>query len=204
MGVQKSKRRGDALAQVRKYNCGPMQSLLILCGQEGTGKSTVAKAITEYLRNGASFDAENMLQVNPFEFNDEFQALAIKNSIALIHNFYEAGYETVVAGSFIGNRNGYDRFRKLLSGKPNIIVVMLTTSKPVRDDRRIKREKPSCPEWRQALDNKYPPDRTLHDSEATGDYRYLEIDNSTLTLQATIEKLRQFAPGLFIKSNKDY
>jgi hypothetical protein len=107
----------------------------------GCGKSTLAKAITSHLKNGASFDAENILQVNPFEFNDKFQSLAIKNSVSLIHNFYEAGFETIVAGSFISDRGGYDRFRKLLTVNPNIIVVMLTANKSTRDERIITREK---------------------------------------------------------------
>jgi hypothetical protein len=60
---------------------------------------------------------------------------------SLIHNFYEAGFETIVAGSFISDRGGYDRFRKLLTVNPNIIVVMLTANKSTRDERIITREK---------------------------------------------------------------
>lgn len=147
-----------------------MQTLIIICGQEGAGKSTLAKAITAHLKNGASFDAENILQVNPFNFDNAFKALAIRNSVDLIHNFYDAGYETVVAGSFISDRQGYDVFRKLLRGNPQIYIVMLGATKQTRDDRRLKREKPTTKEWRDELDLKYPPDRTFYDSQKTGDY----------------------------------
>jgi len=175
-----------------------MQSLIIICGQEGAGKSTLAKAITSHLRNGASFDAEQILQVNPFEFDEAFRALAVKNSVDLIHNFYDAGYQSVFAGSFIGDRAGYDAFRKLLKGSPKIYVIMLAASKQVRDDRRLKRGKPTTQEWRDHLDTKYPADQTLRKSQKTGDYAYLEIENSSLTIAETIECLRAFIPHIFV------
>jgi len=175
----------------------PMQSLIIICGQEGVGKSTLAKAITSHLKNGASFDAENILQVNPFEFSAAFQALAIKNSVDLIHNFYAAGYEAVVAGSFINDRKGYDAFRKLLNVSPKIYIVMLNAAKQIRDDRRIKREKPTSKEIRELVDTKCPPDPTLRDSQKKADYIYLEVDNSELTVDTTIECLRHSIPDVF-------
>jgi len=174
-----------------------MQSLIIICGQEGAGKSTLAKAITPHLKNGASFDAEDILQVNPFEFDAAFQLLAIRNSVALIHNFFDAGYQTVIAGSFIGDRQGYDVFRQLLNVTPTIYVVMLGATKQVRDDRRVRREKPTTQEWREQLDVKYPPDRTLPETEASGDYKYIEIENSELAVEATIEVLRLAIPLAF-------
>jgi hypothetical protein len=174
-----------------------MPTLVLLCGQEGAGKSTLAKGVTPYLKNGAAFDAENILQVNPFNFNDAFRALAIKNSISLIQNFFEAGFETVVAGSFIGNRDGYDAFRKLLQVDPKIYIVMLNASKVVRDERRITREKPTTREWRDDLDRRFPPDRSLYDSKSSGDYEYIEIDNSELTLAETLKQVCLQIPGVF-------
>ncbi len=174
-----------------------MQTAIILCGQEGTGKSTLAKMMVPMLKSGAAFDAENILQVNPFEFNDAFKALAIKNSVALIHNFFDAGFETVVAGSFINDRHGYDAFRALLKGTPKIYILMLGASKAVRDERRISRAKPTTKEWRDELDKKYPPDTTLRDLESSGDYKYVEIDNSGLNTLETFDRIRAAVPEVF-------
>ena len=43
-----------------------VENLIILIGQEGVGKSTIAKAIVLYLERGTAFDTEDLLQVNPF------------------------------------------------------------------------------------------------------------------------------------------
>ena len=99
------------------------KTLIILCGLEGSGKSTLTKALLPHLKNGAAFDAETILQVNPFEFNETFQNLAISHAADLIFNFYEHGFDTVVAASFINDRFWYDRFRTLLPGLYNIYLI---------------------------------------------------------------------------------
>ncbi len=77
-------------------------TLVILVGHEGTGKTTLVKALLPLLvPKSASFDAEDILQIHPFIFNAKFQTLAIQNSLSLIHNLFDAGYSTVAAGSFL-------------------------------------------------------------------------------------------------------
>ena len=177
------------------------KALIILCGLEGSGKSTLTKAILPHLKNGAAFDAETILQVNPFEFNEAFQNLAISHAADLIFNFYEHGLDTVVAASFINDRFWYDRFRTLLPGLYNIYLIMLEADKKTRDIRRIARKKPTSKEARDWLDNKYPPDETLKDTEATGDYKYISIENSKFTVDEIIELIKTTLPGVFSLSH---
>jgi len=174
-----------------------MKSLIILTGPEGSGKTTVAKALLPELKIGASFDAENILQVNPFKMDAKFQKLAIDNSVDLIENFFEAGYQTVVAGSFIGDVDGYDAFRKIFKQKVNVYVLMVTATKAVRDKRRIKREKPSTKQERDWMEKNYPQDETL--KSADRDYKYVEVDSSSLSVKQTIAKIKKVIPEVFKK-----
>jgi len=76
-----------------------------------------------------------------------------------------------------------------------VFLVQLCASKAVRDRRRIERLKPSRKEWRDALDQSYPEDATLCD--APGDYHYVRIDNSALTLTETVERIKHALPEVF-------
>ncbi len=174
-----------------------MRNLIILEGQEGAGKSTIIKAILPELTNGAAFDAENILQVNPFEYNLDFQKLAIQNSVSLIENFFTAGYRTVVAASFIGDIKQYDRFRKAFKKKTNIYIVMLVAPKSTRDQRRLKRKKPTTKYWRNRLDKLFPQDTSLKDAKR--DYKYIEIDNGRLSINETVKAIKKALPGVFRK-----
>lgn len=174
-----------------------MKKLLIICGQEGSGKSTLAKKIVPHINNGAAFDTENIAQVYPFEFNNNFQNLIIDNTLDLIHNFYEYGYERVVAGSFILDRGWFDIFRLKLKYDPTIYIVMLGATKSQRDMRRLTREKKSTKEMMDWMDNKYPADTTLKDSQKTGNYTYIEIDNSNIPVEESIIKIKELIPDFF-------
>ena len=175
------------------------RNLIIIVGQEGVGKSTIAKKIVKYLKNGASFDAENILQVNPFEFNDHFLQLAKSNSAVLINNFFKHGYETVVAGSFIDNLDGYKLFLPLIEKEVKVYIVNFLASRKVRDKRRIEREKPTTEEWRDLVDSLCPPDTSLRDGVANNNYTYFEIDNSELTIEETLESIVNKFPELFVE-----
>lgn len=175
-----------------------MKKLLIVCGDEGAGKSTFAKKIVPFLKNGASFDAENILQVNPFEFNKKFIKLAIANSVDLIHNFFEAGYEQVVAGSFISTREEFDVFNSQLAGDPEIYILQLTAEKFVRDDRRLKREKPTDQKQMDWMDINWPTSNSLAETAGDGSYSFFRLDNSELPIDQAIQKVKEGLSGFFL------
>ena len=171
------------------------KTLIILTGSEGTGKTTLAKKLLPHMSNSASFDAENILQVNPFVFNQKFRNLAIKNSVSLISNFFNAGYSTVLAGSFLNGIKEYDAFRKRFRYRATIYIIMLTARRSVRDKRRIERDKPSTKRDRDWLEKKYPLDTSLKNAER--DYIYVEIDNSRHSIKKTVEEIKKAIPEVF-------
>ncbi len=115
----------------------------------------------------------------------------------MVNNFFEAGYDTVVAGSFLGDNQGYDYFRPMLKYENKIFVVMLAATKPVRDVRRIERSKPTKKEWRDFMDTQYPPDQTLKASAKNGDYTFIEIENSDMSVDEVLKIIMELAPDAF-------
>jgi dephospho-CoA kinase len=170
--------------------------LIIIAGQEGAGKSTIVRALLPHTRAGAVLDAEDVGQVNPCHFDEAFWTLLWDNVAALLQNFWHAGYTTVIAGSFIKDYADYLSFRARLDAGVGIYVVQLCASKPVRDERRIARSKPSSQEWRDELDRHFPEDTTLQD--AVSDYRHIRIDNSALSAAETIAQISQAIPEAFL------
>ncbi len=177
---------------------GPGRSLILITGEEGVGKSTVMAALLPHTPGGAKLDAEDVGQVQPFVYGPAFLDLIRSNVLAVIGNFWNAGYVTVITGSLLDGDTyaSFDRFRKLLPADVAVYVICLSASKAVRDRRRIKRAKPSTKEWRDRVDASYPREDTSLADNAT-DYRYLAIDNSTHRPIDTISAIRAAIPEIY-------
>lgn len=169
--------------------------LVIITGQEGAGKTTIVPALLPWVQPGATLDAEQVGQVNPWQFDDAFKTLLWDNVASIVRNFWWAGYTTVIVGSFINDYVDFERFRARLDSEVSVYIIQLCASKDVRDRRRIERPKPSSKEWRDDLDRNYPEDTTLR--RATAGYRYLRIDNSSLSIAETVDQIRRVLPEVF-------
>jgi energy-coupling factor transporter ATP-binding protein EcfA2 len=162
--------------------------LVIVVGQEGAGKSTVVRALRTCLEHGAVLDGEDVGQVHPWVYDEAFRDLHRRNVAAVVRNFWDAGYRTVVAGSFLGSSAEYTAFRPLLPADIEIMVVHLLVRKDVRDARRAARAKLTTQEWRDAVDEVEREDLSLAHAEA--DYRYVAVDTTGWSAAETVEHLR--------------
>jgi energy-coupling factor transporter ATP-binding protein EcfA2 len=172
----------------------PEVNLLMITGQEGAGKSTTLRALGPATPSSARIDAEDVGETNPWDMNDAFMQLLWKNVADLTRNFWDAGFRTVVAGSFVNTIEDYRRFRAILNRDANVYVVQLCAGKPVRDVRRIERGKPTTEEWRDMVDQADPEDSSLA-SSADG-YRFLRIDNDGFDVGQTVQRIQAWAPEL--------
>ncbi|MDB4978250.1 MAG: hypothetical protein JWM56_436 [Candidatus Peribacteria bacterium] len=172
-----------------------MPNLLIITGQEGTGKSTLCRILLKHTVNAASFGAEDVGQTNPWEMNAEFMELLWSNVICLIRNFLKAGFSTVIAASFIHTYENFRAFKRRFPDDMDIYIVHLCADRAVRDARRISRSKPTHEAWREEMEKSHPEDMTLKDHLA--DYRYIRIDNTDLSAEETVIEIMRSIPELY-------
>lgn len=171
------------------------ENLILIVGQEGAGKSTMVRALAPEIPWSARIDAEDLSYVNPWGLDDLRLNLLWKNVADLTKNYWAAGFRNMVAGSFLSNIDHYDAFRGHLNAEADAWVIHLCAGKSVRDVRRIERSKPSTQEWRDHVDRVDPEDDSF--ASGRGDYRYLRIDNEGLSVEETVDRVREWAPELF-------
>lgn len=190
------------MQSVRAFRMGSVshleRSLILITGAEGAGKSTVMSALLPQTPAGAKVDAEDVGQVNPFDFGPVFLRLLWANVTAVMINFWEAGYGTVISGSFLDGDtySSFQEFRAHVPRDVRIYVVCLSANRPVRDQRRIDRAKPSSEDWRDQVDASYPAaDTSLCDNAQ--DYRYVVIDNSLQKVADTVAAIKELIPEIY-------
>ena len=162
--------------------------LVAVVGQEGVGKTTVVRALSSAVERGAVLDGEDVGQVHPWVYDEAFRDLHRRNVAALVRNFWEAGYPTVVVGSFLADHREYTAFRPLLPADADVPVVQLLARKDVRDARRSSRAKQTTQQWRDMVDEVDLEDTSFRAAEA--DYAFVAIDTSDLSVDDTVERLR--------------
>lgn len=172
-------------------------NLLLIVGQEGAGKSTTIRALLNATPSSAQIDAEDVGQVNPWHFDEPFLHLLRANVADLTRNFWDAGYQNVIAGSFLRNHGDYKVFREGLDRDVTVYVIHLCATKPTRDIRRIERPKESSEEWRDMVDRVDPESEYSTFDQADADYRYVRIDNDGLTVADTVMIVRQAIPEIY-------
>lgn len=120
----------------------------------------------------------------------------------MIAKYCTAGYPTVITGSLLDSdtHTSFRQFRMRLPDDIDIYLIHLSASKPVRDQRRIDRAKPSTKEWRDRVDASYPAgDTSLRDNAS--DYRYIPVRNDAQQLTETLDMIMQAIPKIY--SNSD-
>ncbi len=161
--------------------------IILINGQVGTGKTSVASILKNEITNSACIEADTIVAVNPFEF-DKLGPLLHKNAILLINNFFEEGYETVITAGLTRNQEQLDDFLKALNLKVEIIFVWLRASKEVRLNRKQARSRDGADseEHFEFIDEIYPDVKTFE----IKDGKYLDIDTSSKSIQETVAEIR--------------
>ncbi|WP_148272193.1 hypothetical protein [Micromonospora maris] len=173
----------------------PEGRLVLVCGQEGAGKSTIIRALLPCTPYSARIDAEDIGQTNPCPMDDEFFDLLRGNVAGLVERFCSAGYVNVIAGSFLRDYRDYLAFRQLLPKPTAVFLVELLVDSDVRDDRRLSRAKQTTQRWRDRVDL-IPEDRTIREAANT-DYRYIGVDTTNLSIVETVRWITESIPEIY-------
>ena len=66
-----------------------MKRLIVICGANGVGKSSVSSKLLELLPNSAYVDSDWCRKINPFDFTAEAADVAKKNILSLMRNYFD-------------------------------------------------------------------------------------------------------------------
>ncbi len=104
----------------------------------------------------------------------------------------------MIAASVANTYPEYAAFRDLLPRDINVYVIQLRASKPMRDERRLSRTKPSTAASRNYVDHVDAEDAAL--AAADGDYRLLAIHSDDLTIGETVSHIVAAIPAIYLAS----
>lgn len=116
-----------------------MTKIILVNGKGGVGKSTNAKELLSKLDNSAWIDIDDLIKVNPWEFNTKMNFLALENASIVVENYKKNGYEYIILSGGIINQEYFNKFVQGLNNNYHILYVWLTADKDIRDERRISR-----------------------------------------------------------------
>lgn len=161
--------------------------LLLINGQPGSGKSSVATILKNELSHSAYIDADWLVSVNPFEFGKS-DRLMIQNSISLINNFTNDGYETIVTAGLARNQTLLDELITKLNGKADILFVWLRADRETRLSRKQERGRDGADnqEHFDFLDKIYPDTKSFELKNGG----YLEIDTSLKSIREIVDEIK--------------
>ncbi|MFI9550018.1 hypothetical protein [Nonomuraea endophytica] len=173
----------------------PARRLILVSGQEGAGKTTIIRALLPHTPSGARIDGEDLGQVNPCRFDDAFWQLLRANVAVLVRNYWTAGFENVITGSFFRTRDDFLRFRELVPEVDEVFMVQLLVRPDERRHRRLTRAKRTTQEWRDTVDQFDAVDTTIA-ADQDG-YRYLAVDGTGMTPEQTVAVIVREFPEIY-------
>jgi chloramphenicol 3-O-phosphotransferase len=169
--------------------------LILIWGQEGAGKTTIIRALLPHTPRGARIDAEDLGQVNPCLYDDGFWRLLRANVAVLARNYWAAGFQNIIAGSFFTTRDDFLRFRELVPEVDEVYMIQLLVQPDERQHRRLTRAKQTTQEWRDRVDQQDTGGTTIaanHDG-----YRYLAVDSTQMTPGQTVAAIIREFPEIY-------
>lgn len=164
-----------------------MEKIILINGQGGTGKSSVAKLLSQELKSSAYIDVDSLVITNPWEFGDESDNLAVKNAISLIHNFSSANFQNIIISGLTRNQQLLDSFLSQLNKEIDILFVWLSADEKIRLSRKEIRNRDSADtkEHFEFIDKLYPN----IDSIEIKNGKSIFIDTSSKTIQEVISEI---------------
>src|SRR3989344_4391879 len=165
-----------------------MEKIILVNGQAGAGKSSVAKLLSQELKNSAYINVDSLVSTNPWEFGDESDSLAIKNAISLIHNFSSANFQNIIISGLTRNQQLLDSFLSQLNSETHVLFVWLKADRKVRLARKESRDRDGADkkEHFELVDKLYPD----IDSVNIKNGKSIFIDTSSKTIQEVVKEIK--------------
>jgi|SRR3989344_6300698 len=164
--------------------------IILINGQSGTGKSSVAKALMSGLKDSAHIEVDSLVATNPWEFGGKTDDLAIKNAVSLIHNFSKSGFDNIVVSGLTRNQILLDQFLEQLKHDAEIIFIWLRADKEIRKSRKLGRDRDDADKQESfdVVDRVYPDIQSIELKNG----KSLFIDTSSKSIPEVVEDIQTF------------
>src|SRR3989344_3203263 len=134
------------------------QHITYISGHVGSGKTILGEMLQEKFASCARVESDFLILVKPFEIGPKLTELSVKNTISVVSNFLEEGYENILIVGGVWNQEQLDQYlRKFPTEKYDVSVFWLHASKDVRNARALKRGDPGDNmEWLEKVEASLP------------------------------------------------
>jgi len=163
--------------------------LILINGQQATGKSSTARLLGRKIISSAVVDVDTIMMTNPWDYKESAK-LSIKNFISLTENFRNEGFENIIVSGLTMSQDRIDMFLEALKMSAEIIFVWLRASKETRQKRMLTRDRDDAdkPEYFEFNDKNIPD---LQSVNVPG--KFLAIDTDDKTIQDVVDEIKTFA-----------
>ena len=136
-----------------------MQTIILLGGFGGSGKSTTGWKLHESFANSALMEADHLFFIKPWEIGEKLGRIKLKNSLDVMRNFLDEDYEHVICIGLVWSQAELDAVVHEFVDRATIFMFWMHASKETRFERVLKRgEEGDTKEFLETVENtlKYP------------------------------------------------
>ena len=110
-----------------------IQKVILIAGFGGCGKTTVARILHNSFANSAYVSADSLTEIRPLTYDDKLLRVRLRNSLDIVRNFLDEGFEHVVCDGLIWSQKELNAVAGALAGEHiELFVFWLNASKVVR------------------------------------------------------------------------
>jgi len=159
--------------------------LVLICGPNGIGKSTVCRAVFERLRHSALLESEWCRMTNPFEWNEQTIALATHNITHMLRGYLSCAWLDYVIFPYGFHGPRQQIWNAVLDNLQDIPYIFTPLALTCAEDENIAR---------MARDGRDPAriSRALAARDIYTGLPYPSIDTTHLTIEESVEQVLEF------------
>lgn len=153
-----------------------MQTIILLGGFGGSGKSTTGWKLHESFQSSALIEADHLFYVRPWEIGEKLGRIKLKNTINVMQNFLDESYQYIICIGLVWSQAELDAIVQAFGAKTKIYMFWLHANKETRFQRVLARGEPGdTEEFLETVEKtlKYPWPLHIH----SGEIYKIEVDH---------------------------